>query len=31
MHCTGWNAINEFAKEMPGQFVLNSVGTRFIL
>lgn len=31
MHCTGWNAINEFAKEMPEQFVLNSVGTRFIL
>jgi 7,8-dihydropterin-6-yl-methyl-4-(beta-D-ribofuranosyl)aminobenzene 5'-phosphate synthase len=31
MHCTGWNAINEFAKEMPEQFVLNSVGTTFIL
>ena len=31
MHCTGWNAINEIAKEMPDRFVLNSVGTRFIL
>jgi len=31
MHCTGWYAINEIAKEMPGRFVLNSVGTRLIL
>jgi len=31
MHCTGWRAMNEFAKQMPEQFVLNSVGTRFIL
>jgi 7,8-dihydropterin-6-yl-methyl-4-(beta-D-ribofuranosyl)aminobenzene 5'-phosphate synthase len=31
MHCTGWKAINELAKEMPQQFVLNSVGTRFVL
>jgi 7,8-dihydropterin-6-yl-methyl-4-(beta-D-ribofuranosyl)aminobenzene 5'-phosphate synthase len=30
MHCTGWNAINQFAKEMPGQFVLNSVGTTYV-
>jgi 7,8-dihydropterin-6-yl-methyl-4-(beta-D-ribofuranosyl)aminobenzene 5'-phosphate synthase len=30
MHCTGWKAINEFAKEMPHQFVLNSVGTKFV-
>jgi 7,8-dihydropterin-6-yl-methyl-4-(beta-D-ribofuranosyl)aminobenzene 5'-phosphate synthase len=30
MHCTGWMAINEFAKEMPAQFVLNSVGTKFV-
>jgi len=29
-HCTGWNAINAFAKEMPEAFVLNSVGTRII-
>jgi 7,8-dihydropterin-6-yl-methyl-4-(beta-D-ribofuranosyl)aminobenzene 5'-phosphate synthase len=30
MHCTGWTAINQFAKEMPGQFVLNSVGTTYV-
>ncbi|MBW1785110.1 MAG: MBL fold metallo-hydrolase [Deltaproteobacteria bacterium] len=30
-HCTGWNAINAFAKEMPEAFVLNSVGTKYIL
>ena len=30
MHCTGWNAINQFAKGMPGQFVLNSVGTTYV-
>jgi 7,8-dihydropterin-6-yl-methyl-4-(beta-D-ribofuranosyl)aminobenzene 5'-phosphate synthase len=30
MHCTGWNAINQFAEEMPGQFVLNSVGTTYV-
>jgi 7,8-dihydropterin-6-yl-methyl-4-(beta-D-ribofuranosyl)aminobenzene 5'-phosphate synthase len=30
MHCTGWKAINQFAKEMPGQFVLNSVGTTYV-
>lgn len=28
-HCTGWKAINEFAREMPDQFLLNSVGTTF--
>jgi 7,8-dihydropterin-6-yl-methyl-4-(beta-D-ribofuranosyl)aminobenzene 5'-phosphate synthase len=27
MHCTGWNAINGFAREMPGKFILNTVGT----
>jgi 7,8-dihydropterin-6-yl-methyl-4-(beta-D-ribofuranosyl)aminobenzene 5'-phosphate synthase len=26
-HCTGWKGINEFAREMPDQFILNSVGT----
>jgi 7,8-dihydropterin-6-yl-methyl-4-(beta-D-ribofuranosyl)aminobenzene 5'-phosphate synthase len=31
MHCTGWKAINKIAKEMPGQFVLNTVGARLIL
>jgi 7,8-dihydropterin-6-yl-methyl-4-(beta-D-ribofuranosyl)aminobenzene 5'-phosphate synthase len=30
MHCTGWKAINAFAKEMPEQFLLNSVGTTYI-
>jgi 7,8-dihydropterin-6-yl-methyl-4-(beta-D-ribofuranosyl)aminobenzene 5'-phosphate synthase len=30
MHCTGWNAINEFARQMPEQFILNSVGTTYI-
>ena len=30
LHCTGWNAINQFAAEMPGQFVLNSVGTTYV-
>ncbi len=29
-HCTGWKAINEFAREMPEQFLLNSVGTTYI-
>jgi 7,8-dihydropterin-6-yl-methyl-4-(beta-D-ribofuranosyl)aminobenzene 5'-phosphate synthase len=29
MHCTGWKAINQFAKEMPQQFILNSVGTTY--
>ena len=27
MHCTGWKAMNEFAREMPGKFILNTVGT----
>jgi 7,8-dihydropterin-6-yl-methyl-4-(beta-D-ribofuranosyl)aminobenzene 5'-phosphate synthase len=30
MHCTGWNAINRFATEMPDQFVLNTVGTKYV-
>ena len=29
MHCTGWNAINEFSRQMPDQFLLNSVGTAY--
>lgn len=29
MHCTGWNAINEFSRQMPDQFLLNSVGTTY--
>ncbi len=30
MHCTGWNAITRFAKEMPQQFLLNTVGTTYV-
>lgn len=30
MHCTGWEAINQFAKEMPKQFLLNTVGTTYV-
>ena len=30
MHCTGWQAINRFADQMPGQFLLNSVGTTYV-
>lgn len=29
MHCTGWMAMNEFAREMPEQFILNSVATTY--
>ena len=30
MHCTGWKAINQFAEEMPEQFILNCVGTTYV-
>jgi 7,8-dihydropterin-6-yl-methyl-4-(beta-D-ribofuranosyl)aminobenzene 5'-phosphate synthase len=30
MHCTGCNAVDQFAAEMPGQFVRNSVGTSYV-
>jgi 7,8-dihydropterin-6-yl-methyl-4-(beta-D-ribofuranosyl)aminobenzene 5'-phosphate synthase len=30
MHCTGWQAINQFAREMPKQFVLTAVGTTYV-
>jgi 7,8-dihydropterin-6-yl-methyl-4-(beta-D-ribofuranosyl)aminobenzene 5'-phosphate synthase len=30
MHCAGFEAIMTFAKEMPGQFILNTAGTRYI-
>ena len=30
MHCTGWKAISQFAKEMPKEFLLNTVGTTYI-
>jgi 7,8-dihydropterin-6-yl-methyl-4-(beta-D-ribofuranosyl)aminobenzene 5'-phosphate synthase len=29
MHCTGWEAVTSFAKEMPKQFIINTVGTRY--
>lgn len=29
-HCTGWKAMNEFARAMPDQFQLNSVGTTYV-
>ncbi|MBA4394976.1 MAG: hypothetical protein C0407_15595 [Desulfobacca sp.] len=28
-HCTGFEAVSAFAKEMPGEFVLNTAGTQF--
>jgi 7,8-dihydropterin-6-yl-methyl-4-(beta-D-ribofuranosyl)aminobenzene 5'-phosphate synthase len=31
MHCTGWNAIKRIEAEFPDAFVMNSVGTRYIL
>jgi 7,8-dihydropterin-6-yl-methyl-4-(beta-D-ribofuranosyl)aminobenzene 5'-phosphate synthase len=30
MHCTGWKAINTFAREMGDRFFLNSVGTTYV-
>ena len=29
MHCTGFEAIVAFAKEMPDQFILNTAGTKY--
>jgi len=31
MHCTGWNAIHRFEEEFQGSFILNSVGSKFVL
>lgn len=31
MHCTGWNAIQQFSKAFPSSFILNSVGSKFTL
>jgi 7,8-dihydropterin-6-yl-methyl-4-(beta-D-ribofuranosyl)aminobenzene 5'-phosphate synthase len=31
MHCTGFEAMGAFAKEMPDQFILNTVGSRYIM
>jgi len=30
-HCTGFQAITAFAREMPEQFILNTAGTRYII
>jgi 7,8-dihydropterin-6-yl-methyl-4-(beta-D-ribofuranosyl)aminobenzene 5'-phosphate synthase len=30
MHCTGWKATTEFARGMPEQFILNTVGTTYV-
>ncbi|WP_048068396.1 MBL fold metallo-hydrolase [Methanoregula boonei] len=30
MHCTGWDAINQFMAAMPEKCILNTVGTRYI-
>jgi 7,8-dihydropterin-6-yl-methyl-4-(beta-D-ribofuranosyl)aminobenzene 5'-phosphate synthase len=30
-HCTGFEAISEFAREMPNQFILNTAGTRYTI
>jgi 7,8-dihydropterin-6-yl-methyl-4-(beta-D-ribofuranosyl)aminobenzene 5'-phosphate synthase len=30
-HCTGFEAISVFAREMPDEFILNTVGTRYIM
>jgi 7,8-dihydropterin-6-yl-methyl-4-(beta-D-ribofuranosyl)aminobenzene 5'-phosphate synthase len=29
-HCTGYEAITTFEKEMPNQFILNTAGTRYL-
>jgi 7,8-dihydropterin-6-yl-methyl-4-(beta-D-ribofuranosyl)aminobenzene 5'-phosphate synthase len=29
MHCTGFEALTVFAREMPDQFILNTAGTRY--
>lgn len=31
MHCTGWNAIRRFSDAFPASFLLNSVGSTFVL
>ncbi len=31
MHCTGWKAIHRFSEEFPDSFILNSVGSRFMI
>ena len=29
-HCTGWKAMHEIARQMPGAFIQNSVGTKLM-
>lgn len=31
MHCTGYEAISTFAREMPDKFILNTAGTKYII
>jgi len=31
MHCTGWKAMNRFYEAFPDVFILNSVGSKFVL
>jgi len=30
MHCTGFEAVTAFQREMPNQFIINTAGTRYI-
>ena len=30
MHCTGYEAITTFEREMPNQFIINTAGTRYL-
>lgn len=30
MHCTGFEAVTTFAREMPNQFILNTAGTTYV-
>lgn len=30
MHCSGWEAITSFEREMPKQFILSMAGTRYV-
>jgi 7,8-dihydropterin-6-yl-methyl-4-(beta-D-ribofuranosyl)aminobenzene 5'-phosphate synthase len=30
-HCTGYEAISAFARDMPDQFILNTAGTKYTI
>ena len=30
-HCTGFQAISAFAREMPDRFILNTAGTKYTI